>query len=329
MDSVSLFKGEFALKDTPKTVLDDGRTCVPQHYLHYRHTLLSVEELILELEYSDHYPIFACQDESGIYLQVGIIGADNYPSNADCDNSKIVYGRKWRVEPQLPTSEIIQTAFLAIKKAREHEIREKLRLTINGKVTTPFNNHQDINILSNSSLLNISASGEVSCAELQNQFDNISYDHASFFVHNIEQRRVNYWLIELEIVVNDNCQQAEMNNNQFIILMVNKLTFNEVLYQTMEQLIQLSDRHVDENFKFLGVARFSREHCLQAIAQTSANTRLLHKSLSKLEFEQNWLKSNYETDLTRVPHIKSSPLTSKIREQLASFGEIKGVLPKY
>lgn len=329
MDSVSLFKGEFALENAPKTVLDDGRTCVPQHYLHYRHTLLSVEDLILKLEYSDHYPIFVCQDETGIYLQVGIIGADNYPSNADFGNSKIVYGRKWRVEPQLPTSEIIQTAFLAIKKAREHEIREKLRLTIDDKVTTPFNNHQDINILTNNSLLNVGTSDEISLPELQKQFDNISYDHATFFIHNIEQRRANCWLIEIEILVNGDSQQAEINNNQFMIFMVNKLTFNEVLYQTMEQLIQLSDRHVDENFKFLGVARFSREHCLQAIAQTSANTRLLHKSLSKLEFEQNWLKSNYETDLTRVPHIKSSPLTSKIREQLASFGEIKGVLPRY
>ena len=152
MNKVTLFKGEFAFENTPKTVLDDGRTCVPQHYLKYCHTLLSFEELLLQIEYSDRYPIFVCEDESGLYLQVGIIGEDNYINNTHNGSSKMVYGRKWRVEPKLPTSEIIQTVLLAIKTAREHEVREKLRLNINGKVTTPFNNHHDINILTNSSL---------------------------------------------------------------------------------------------------------------------------------------------------------------------------------
>ena len=69
------------------------------------------------------------------------------------------------------------------------------------------------------------------------------------------------------------------------MLLVNKLSFNEVLYQTMAQLIQLSDRHVEEHFRFSGVARFSREHCVKSIARISANTRLLHKSLVKFEFE--------------------------------------------
>ncbi len=329
MDRVTLFKGEFAFKNAPKAVLDDGRTCVPQHYLKYCHTLLSVEELLLQIEYSDRYPIFVCEDESGIYLQVGIIGEDNYTNNTHNNSSKIVYGRKWRVEPQLPTSEIIQTVFLAIKTAREHEIREKLRLSLNGKVTTPFNNHHDINILTNSSLSTVHEPDEISWAELQRELDKVSYDHASFYINNIEQRHSNYWLIELEIFKNDSSQQPELLNNQLIILLVNKLSFNEVLYQTMAQLIQLSDRHVEEYFRFSGVSRFSREHCVKSIARISANTRLLHKSLSKFEFEQDWLKSNYETDLSRAPQIRVSPLSLKIREQIASFGELKGVLPKY
>lgn len=329
MNRITLFKGEFAFKNAPKTVLDDGRTCVPQHYLAYYHTLLSVEELLLQIEYSDRYPIFVCEDESGIYLQVGIIGEDNYANNTQDGSTKIVYGRKWRVEPKLPTSEIIQTVFLAIKTAREHELREKLRLSLNGQITTPFNNHHDINILTNSSLSRVHEPDEVSWEELQRELDHVSYDHASFYINNIEQRHSNYWLIELEILESVSSQQPEIINNQLIILWVNKLSFNELLYQTMEQLIKLSDRHVEEHFKFSGVARFSREHCVKSIARISANTRLLHKSLSTLEFEQDWLKSNVETDLSRVPQIRNSPLSLKIREQIASFGEIKGALPKY
>jgi hypothetical protein len=329
MNSVDLFKGEFACENAPKTVLDNGKTCVPQHYLEYDHTLLSVEELLLQIEYSDRYPTFVCEDESGLYLQVGIIGEDNYANNIVGGNSKIVYGRKWRVEPKLPTSEIIQTVFLAIKTAREHEVREKLRLCLYGKVTTPFNNHHDVNILTNSSLSPIHKVGAISWGELQTEFDNVSYDHANFYINNIEKRHSSYWLIELEVLVGDICQQPEIINNQIIILLVNKLSFNELLYQTMDHLIQLSDRHVEEHFKFAGVARFSHEHCVKSIARISANTRLLHKSLSKLEFEQDWFKSNYETDLSRVPKIRNSPLSLKIRKQIATFGKIEGVLPKY
>lgn len=329
MNRVSLFKGEFAFENAPNTVLDDGRTCIPQHYLKYCHTLLSVEELLLRIEYSDRYPIFVCEDESGIYLQVGIIGEDNYANNTLDRSSKIVYGRKWRVEPQLPTSEIIQTVFLAIKTAREHEVREKFRLRINRQITTPFNNHHDINILTNSSLSTVYNPDEVSWAELQREFDKVSYDHASFYINNIEQRHSSCWLIELEILESDSCQQPEILNNKFIILLVNKLSFNELLYQTMAQLIQLSDRYVEDHFKFSGVARFSREYCVKSIAKISANTRFLHKSLAKFEFENNWLKSNDETDRSRAPQIRTSPLSLKIREQIASFGELKGVLPSY
>ena len=84
----------------------------------------------------------------------------------------------------------------------------------------------------------------------------------------------------------------------------------------MNKLIQLSDRHVEE-------------HCVKSIARISANPHLLHKSLSKFEFKQDWIKSNDETDLSRAPQIRVSPLSLKIREQIASFGELKGVLPKY
>jgi len=328
MESLSLFNGEYAIENAPRTHFDDGRACVPQHYLQYSHTHSSVEELILKIDYCERYPIFVCQDDAGIYLQVGVIGTDNYLKDSQQEQVKIVYGRKWRVEPKLPTSEIIQTAFLAIKKAREHEVRELLRLKLNNNVTTPFNNHQDINLLSNHSLAISTEGDNVSWAELQRELNQVSYDHATFFVHNLERRNSNYWLLEIVMMSEVSTKQPELLDNPVIVLVINKLTIDEVLYQLMTQLIHLSDRHVDEHFKFAQVARFSRNISVKAIASISASTRQLHKTVALLEFEQHWLKSNYQTDLTRVPTLNASPLSLKIKAQLNSFGTIAGVLPK-
>lgn len=327
MKNLSLFKGEFASENAPKALLEDGRSCIPQHYLQYAHTRLTVEELILKIDYSSRYPIFVCQDHTGIYLQVGIIGQDNYSNKAGQAQAKIVYGRKWRVEPNLPSSEIVQTAFLAIKKAREHEVRELFRLRSENKITTPFNNHQDINLLTHSSLLQANDNQKLSWATLQQELNDVSYDQATFFVHHLEQRRSHCWLLELEVIASELTNQPEVKGGVIISLVLTQLTFNEVLHQLMAHLIHLSDQHVDEQFTFSKVARFSRNNSIKAISSISANTRQLHKSISLLDFEQGWKESNYETDLTRVPQLSTSKLSRKIKAQLNSFGELSGALP--
>ena len=69
---------------------------------------------------------------------MGVVGHDNYQKQPATGGLKLFFGRKWRVEPELPTSEVIQSVFLAIKKSREHEIRELFKLTLSGSITTPF-----------------------------------------------------------------------------------------------------------------------------------------------------------------------------------------------
>ncbi len=126
----SLLHGEEPLTNAPIIELGNGKSCIPQHYLFYKHSLKSVEQIVALVDFDESYPVFACEDEKGIYVQVGVIGFDNYHRLSS--DKKIVYGRKWRIETQLPSSEIIQTIFLAIKKAREHEIRELFRLEVQG-----------------------------------------------------------------------------------------------------------------------------------------------------------------------------------------------------
>lgn len=111
-----LQQGEQALEYAPSVKLKNGKNCIPQHYLRYEHTLESVQNIILNCHFNKSYLIFASSEGDNIYIQIGIIGYDNYISLSKQSQKKIVYGRKWRVEPELPTSEIIQTIFLALKK---------------------------------------------------------------------------------------------------------------------------------------------------------------------------------------------------------------------
>ncbi|MBU2924018.1 hypothetical protein Q4506_12815 [Colwellia sp. 4_MG-2023] len=347
MKIIQLFNGEFSAENAPKAQLDNGSFCIPQHYLKYRHTLASVEELILKISYCDRYPIFVSEDNQGIYIQVGIIGADNYKGNNYESHSilhqnqkssdgvsavkdkklKIMYGRKWRVEPKLPSAEIIQTAFLAIKKVREHEVRELFRLKAFNKTTTPLNCHHDVTMLINSQEIR-SKETEISWLELQQELDNLRYEQAKFQVINIENRHEKYWILELKVCLEASSHLDEIEHDQLIVLIINKLTFNNVCYQLMAELIRLSDRHVDENFMFSCVPRFSQKNDIKAIAKISANTRELHKSAEKSDFEEDWRKENYQVDLARVPQLNTSVFSERIRNILNSFNGIEGILPE-
>ena len=334
----TLLDGERALDNAPKAVLADGRFCIPQHYLSYQHSLQSVEQLLLDIDFDSRYPIFASQDETGIYVQVGIIGVDNYKSNSNAQE-KVVYGRKWRVEPQLPSSEIIQTVFLALKKAREHEIRELFRLEYEDKMTTPFNNHHDLPLLTNSrerlqptekiSSLNINPiqPQALFSNEIENILKSIHYDGMKFELFSFLLRPTGQYLVELKLSPQTDHQLAEFAGLEYLSFMLTKPTINYFAHQLMQQLIQLSDRYIDEQFHYRGFNRFSWENDVAAIAQLSTEVRQLHKSEASEGFNQHWQQSNYETDRSRIPVISSGALWHKLKNQLDSFSPIESTLP--
>ena len=283
----------------------------------------------MKLEYSDKYPIFVSEDEQGITIQIGIIGIDNYKSSQDNDTLKIVYGRKWRVEPQLPSAEIVQTVFLAIKKAREHEVRELFRLTNMNKVTTPFNTHHDLIMLVNSQTQLKRSTKEQTWPQRQSELDHISYDHASFHILNIENRHNKYWLVAIEVLAEPLTHLPELKDSTLLVLVLDSLTLNVLLYQLMAELIRLSDRDVDERFTYSGIALFSQKNDIKVIAKISAATRGLHKSIHATEFEESWRNENYLVDMTRVPQLNSSLLSTRINKLLDSFNNIAGIQPNY
>lgn len=326
MKEIKLLQGEVAHIHAPKAKLPDGNYCIPQHYLQYEHTISSIEDILINIEYSKRYPVFVSEDNSGIYIQVGIVGVDNYIKAKQ--EQKIVYGRKWRVETNLPTSEVIQTTFLAIKKAREHEVRELFSLMVGTKKTTPFNTHHDLPLLVKSNAELHCESLHTSSEHLIEKFKSITYDHASFSVQNIEVREAGYTLIELTIQPSKKTTLPELFSTQVLVLIVEEFSFNAVLHQLMTKLIHLSDQNVNENFTYDKVARFSEKKSVSAIAAISAKTRSLHKTLDEVVFIEQWLKANYETDLTRAPKLTNSSLGEKIRKNLEIFSPLAGVPPK-
>ena len=327
----TLLDGEKALDNAPKTALADGRFCIPQHYLSYQHSLQSVEQLLMDIDFDPRYPIFASQDDAGIYVQVGIIGVDNYKS-ANNGQEKVVYGRKWRVEPQLPSSEIIQTVFLALKKAREHEIRELFRLKHQDKMTTPFNNHHDLPLLTNSRErlqppANNTQPQALFSIEIEKILKTVRYDGVQFELLSFMLRPTGEYLVELKLLPAAGRLLAELSDTKYISFMLAKPTVSYFTHQLMQHLIQLSDRYIDEQFHYRGFNRFSWENDVTAIAQLSTEVRQLHKSADLDSFNQHWQQSNYETDRSRIPVLSSGPLWYKLKRQLASFSPIESTLP--
>jgi hypothetical protein len=73
-----------------------------------------------------------------LYLRAEWMGADAETGNLEKQQS-----RKWFLDKHMVKTEVIQTAFLCVLKAEEHEIREGFKY----KGKAPFNSHIDIDTL--------------------------------------------------------------------------------------------------------------------------------------------------------------------------------------
>jgi len=318
---INLNTGERAIENAPRLTLRNGRSCIPQHYLHYEHSVDSVEALISDVSFCARYPIFISQGAGGIILQIGIIGYDNYKSAAKQLGPKIVFGRKWRVEPNLPSSEIIQTAFLAIKKAREHEIRELLTLKIEGKTTTPFNNHHDLPLMARNSDIVMTPAHHI--PSLETGLKALKFDGGSFALSDVETLRNGMTALTLSYAPKIACAHAEFSAEP-IVLLLKTVTPNALYHALINEMIAISDRLVDETFTYKGFARFSRGTDAAAIAQLSADLRQNPKDVLKEKneaksFVKDFATERYDTDLTRIPQLTRSPYGQKLHAQLSAM----------
>jgi hypothetical protein len=360
-----LLPGETPLPKAPLVVLDDGTNCIPQHYLSYDHSKQSVAAIIAEIDFDPRYVLFVDEERKGIFIQVGIIGKDNYQAFDTQQAEKIVYGRRWRVEPQLPSSEIIQTAFLALSKAREHEIRELFKYkffteSLSAKsldsnnttkhtqncdiqaknripsITTPFSCHHDLPLISMSNATNASSLRKtLNIVEMQACCRSIRYDHAQFVLLDAKPLDDGQYLLTLQINVDKRTQLPELlelANNRHAKstthILVKNGTKDGLKHGLMDFALQLNNRFAEENFTFKGFARFSRLQSIEKISSLSTKTRTRNNDKQDVDFANTYANANYETDSSRVPRISAGPLGKKIKQQLNQFNIKYGILPK-
>jgi len=318
---IPLRLGEKVMPKAPKVQLSNGDYCIPQHYLTYHHTLESVEALICDIEYDPRYIVFAAQEQSGVYIQVGVIGHDNYYKKSPTKNNdlKLLFGRKWRVEPELPTSEVIQSVFLAIKKSREHEIRELFKLSLNGSITTPFNTHIDLPLMTEfydkKQCVALEESAASPSQKVSEILQYLSYDNSTMQLQTVQQRGNGLWLVDISVLQSERSTLPEMENRT-VYLQVPSLTLNTISRALMQEYIRLSDLHVDQHFSYQGFHRFDPNIDIADIADLSQQTR---KHELAAQFASEFSKTNEAVDLKRIPVVQSGVLAKKHKQIIEQF----------
>ncbi|KPH93944.1 hypothetical protein AMS58_14305 [Pseudoalteromonas porphyrae] len=279
----------------PLVQLANKNWVVPQHFLRYQHSLDSVNEVLSNIEFSAHFRVLAAKKDNQIYLQVAILSPDNYQSGNKA--KKLLFGRRWYVEENLPTSELIQTALLALKVAREHEVRELFQLTHESGLSTPFNNHHDLPLMAQNS--------ELICNQNYQANDIDAIIARCIFAG--EQLR----LIAIQTINSDNylytvqltcdeCQLGEFNAKT-VVFLASDSSANGFLHGLINALIKISNDYVNEHFKYNGFARFSQHVVAEQIGLLSVVLRS-HNALNLCSLgKQSANQLNFEIDSGRAP----------------------------
>lgn len=309
--------GEIAVENAPVLRRGDAGNCIPQHFLRYAHSVSTVEAIAAHISYDKRYPIFVSEDGSGLFIQIGVVGPDNYKKSAD----KLVYGRRWRVETNLPTSEIIQTVFLALKKAREHELRERFVLDFNGRKTTPFNGHHDLPYIARNG---VAFEGDKPL-ELKDIIKSVIYDGAKFLISNQIALPSGETVLSLSMRSESSNEFARLCNGGLTFVCEN-LRPTTVLHAMFEACLKTSDRRTEETFLYEGFARFSQSVDILKIAEFSADMRQCPSKYlpqeQALDFMGQLKSENYETDQTRIPQLSSSPYSRGVSQSLRKLGVV-------
>ncbi len=304
----------------------------PQHYYTYHQDVDSLSRILALIKAPPGFLLFSGQDENGLYLQVGIIGHENYVRAGKPDIAKLVYGRKWRIDADTPTNEIVQTTLLAVQKVREHEVRELLSWTDpdNGVRTTPFSCHQDINLLTlHFAHSKPQAEAQHNEAELMQIISQLRLAGRELKLLQLLPLGSGRLLLELVLSAattpDDNF--ADLGHHP-ISLVLQGADISFFLHELMEQIILLSNRYCQEHFSFCGVNRFSRQHDPRLIANISRRSRPYKKHMADPSFSEVFERVNAEVDKNRAPQLGSHFLGHINKSILAKHPSLGGFMPK-
>jgi hypothetical protein len=326
----SLPAGETPMPGAP-TVVVDGTKVTPSQYKLYNQTVDAVQEVVSKITYKPNVKVFVSSDggkqDEGVYLQVGIVGIDNYPYTGKDMPEKIVYGRKWRVEKLLPTSELIQTVMLAIKSAEEHEMRE--RVVINGY--TPLNNHLDLPLLKDYLKAN-PPQPELPVKDIaaaQEVFDGVHVAGCKLEVMEYEKRRTGKTVVDIELKPDPKYEHTEKEfvGKQYTLVSDGD-TSSQLLYALMDTVLHESNRNIEETFQYDGFARFSRDITVPQLRDFNKFSRNVRNFVFQPGFKDVAGAMNRAIDAERPPIYMPGPANDPIIKDIDSRPNLLGAKPK-
>ena len=319
--------GETPMPLAPCIQLMNGKYCIPQHYLQYEQTLESVSAILNDIEAVSDILLFCGQDDGGLYMQAGSVGPDNYKRKGEPGDRRIVYGRRWRIDTYIPTSEVIQTAFLAIKKACEHEVRELLTVhdRDSGRTGTPFSTHLDLPLMASFPELVMREAGSARRALLGTWLQGVRFDGREIRIDDVAIRRNGNIIVDLAFAEASSPRVRPGFEQLPMTIVMRELSEASLVHEIVNALIQRSDRLVDEQFRYRGFARFSQNVDPARLTQLSIVTRT--GGLPDEQFELVRAALNYDTDTRRVPSLGAGMLAHRNFHALRREGQLGGHMP--
>ena len=327
--------GERVMPHAPQVRLPSGMDCIPQHYVTYHHDLASLSKIASRVGFDAHTLVFASQDEHGMYVQIGLIGRENYDRGQAVRPRKLVYGRKWRIDADTPSSEIVQTIFLAIKKAREHEVRELLTVRDGqqGARSAALSNHLDLPMLVQQRpwLTHARATDTTDAERVQHVLAGLRFAQRALHLHSLHFFGGQAW-VEVTLGEQAPARAEEGDLPEFddlrLCVRFDASQPHQLIYELMDALIQHSDRHVDETFLFDGFARFSRQIDPRLLARLSIASRPYRRDQGNTHFYSGFLRANYDTDARRAPHLGAGALAQRNRRLIEAHPMLHGHMPR-
>jgi hypothetical protein len=322
--------GESPMPGAPTVVLD-GSKVVPSQYKLYNQTVSAVQEVVSKIAYKPNMHVFVSSDGGkegeGVYLQVGVVGVDNYPIRGKELPEKIVYGRKWRVEQLLPTSELIQTVMLALKSAEEHETRE--RFVVNGY--TPLNNHLDLPLLKQY-LETHERKAEAPVADVaaaQKAFDTVHYAGCKVQVMEFEHRKTGKTIVDVELKGDPAFGRVSKDvDGKMFTVVADGDTPSQLIYALMDTVLHEMNRGVEENFSYDGFKRFSRDITLPELRDFNAFSRNARNFQFQPGFAEVAKALNRGIDAERPPIFMPGPANDPAKADIESRPNLLGAKPK-
>lgn len=320
------------ISQAKKVTIDTVGDIYPQHYYTYHQDVDSLSRILSLIKTPPGFLLFSGHDNNGLYIQVGIIGHENYVRDGKPDIEKLVYGRKWRIDADTPTTEIVQTTLLAVQKVREHEVRELLSWTDpeNGIRTTPFSCHQDINLLTmRFAKGKTKSTSNTDETELKKVIGQLRLAGREVKLSQIIQLGAGRLLVDLTLGTAPNGKDSLPDLGHTPIgLVLQQCDVSHFMHELMEQIIHLSNKYCQENFSFCGVKRFSRENDPRQIADMSMRSRPYKKHMADKSFSETFERVNADIDRNRAPYIGNNSLGFINKNILAQNSGVGGFMPK-